>query len=125
MPMACQSKRLAKCWATRSYPPRKSTPASSTKPSAARWTNSPKPSAAQALASTAEKARQEKLLPQRAHCPQLTPTINTQQEPNKMGSCCYLYSNSLPESDIFLNKFKERNISNSIYSTSNLTNAFK
>ena len=72
MPMACQSKRLVRCLATRSYPRRRSTPASSTKPSAARWTNSPKPSAAQALALVEGKVRREKLMPQRNRLPQQT-----------------------------------------------------
>ena len=65
MQMAYQSKRLVRCLATRSYPRRKFTPASSTKPSAARWTNSPKPSAAQALASTEGKVRRRRQQPQR------------------------------------------------------------
>ena len=71
MPMACQSKRLARCWATRSYPRRRSMPASSTKPSAARWTNSPKPSAAQALALVEGKTRRKRQ-PQRILQPQPT-----------------------------------------------------
>ena len=72
MPMACQSKRLARCSATRNSPPRKFMPASSTKPSAARWTNSPKPSAAQASASAEEKVRREEQMPQRNRLPQQT-----------------------------------------------------
>ena len=68
--MAYQSKRLARCWDTLSYPRRRSTPASLTKPSAARWTNSPKPSAAQALASVAGKVRRRGQQPQRMLPPQ-------------------------------------------------------
>lgn len=72
MQMAYPSSQLAKCSDTRSSPRRRSMPASSTKPSAARWTNSPKPSAAQVLVLVEGKVRREKLMPQRKLQPQPT-----------------------------------------------------
>ena len=101
--MACQSKRLVRCSATRNSRPRRSTPASSTKPSAARWTNSPKPSAAQASASAEGKVRRKEQMPQRNRLPQQT-LLYHQPQPqtykhNKgargdRAPCVYMYANT-------------------------------
>ena len=103
MPTVCQSRRLARCWDTLSSPRRRSTPASSTKPSAAKWTNSPKPSAAQVLALVEEKVRRRGQMPQRNRLPRQT-LLYHQPQPQtykhnkgarpRRAPCVYKYANT-------------------------------
>ena len=74
--MACQSRRLVRCSATQSSPPRKFMPASSTKPSAARWTTCQRHYVARVSASM-EKTRRR--IPRHKR----SPTNRNDQVPSK------------------------------------------